>query len=486
MSFNLYQTENESGEGLSGLSDSNRDLRSPVMARLRRGALVSFTRAVILLVLDIGLVLAAWEIAISLGKTTSSQAFHQDSLIPLILIVNFSIFTSSGLYRAGHRRKDYVGIVKAISLSSILLLSIAYLYNNSEAILRPILLLFWLLSIIFVCVGRFVFDFATEAVRRRGQICYPVFLISYESERQRNANLISQENRYRLIGYGDATCLDLENRKETFAKLQKLGISEVFVSWQTIKDRLHLCWHFQNVGITLRILPTETELLFAKSEIFVIGGVPSLTVPTPAIIGSDYWLKRLFDWSFAIFLLLIFSPIYLLIAILIRIDSPGPIFFRQTRIGLHGRQFKVWKFRTMVVNAAELQKNLEALNQNKDGVLFKIKDDPRITRLGRFLRRYSLDELPQVFNVLLGEMSFVGPRPLPIRDVEKFQDSHFIRQEVLPGITGLWQVSGRSDIDNFDDVVRLDASYIETWSIWMDISIILRTVLVIFQKKGAY
>ena len=140
----------------------------------------------------------------------------------------------------------------------------------------------------------------------------------------------------------------------------------------------------------------------------------------------------------------------------------------------------------MVANADKLQAKLEANNEIKDGVLFKMKDDPRITRVGRILRRYSLDELPQLFNILLGEMSLVGPRPLPTRDVERFTNRHFIRQEVLPGITGLWQVSGRSTIDNFEDVVNLDMAYITNWSLWLDLKIILKTVKVVLTKDGAY
>jgi lipopolysaccharide/colanic/teichoic acid biosynthesis glycosyltransferase len=140
----------------------------------------------------------------------------------------------------------------------------------------------------------------------------------------------------------------------------------------------------------------------------------------------------------------------------------------------------------MYINADQLQKELEARNEMQDGVLFKMKDDPRITKVGKFLRRSSLDELPQLFNVLLGEMSLVGPRPLPLRDVQKFSEHHFIRQEVLPGITGLWQVSGRSNITSFEEVVRLDTFYIENWSIWLDMQILVRTALVLLQKKGAY
>ena len=129
---------------------------------------------------------------------------------------------------------------------------------------------------------------------------------------------------------------------------------------------------------------------------------------------------------------------------------------------------------------------MEAQNQNKDGVLFKFKDDPRITRFGHFIRQYSLDELPQIFNVLMGEMSFVGPRPLPVRDVEKFKQRYFIRQDVLPGITGMWQISGRSDIDNFDDVLKLDLYYIQNWSIWLDVKILCKTFAAVLQKSGAY
>jgi exopolysaccharide biosynthesis polyprenyl glycosylphosphotransferase len=197
-------------------------------------------------------------------------------------------------------------------------------------------------------------------------------------------------------------------------------------------------------------------------------------------------LKRIFDLCFSAILIFLLSPLYLLIAILIKLDSPGPAFFRQKRIGLNSKEFEIWKFRTMVVNAEKLQKDLEAKNEVKDGVLFKVKDDPRITKIGKFLRAYSLDELPQIFNVLVGEMSLVGPRPLPVRDVEKFKTNHFIRQDVLPGITGLWQVSGRSNIDNFEDAVKLDLDYIQNWSISLDFQILLQTVKVVLQKTGAY
>jgi exopolysaccharide biosynthesis polyprenyl glycosylphosphotransferase len=200
----------------------------------------------------------------------------------------------------------------------------------------------------------------------------------------------------------------------------------------------------------------------------------------------DFWVKRGLDFCAATVFLILAAPLYLLIGLVIKLDSPGPVFFKQTRIGLRNHPFLVWKFRTMVANASELQGNLEGLNETKDGVLFKIKHDPRITRIGKFLRCYSLDELPQIFNVLLGEMSLVGPRPLPVRDIAKLDEDYLIRHEVLPGITGLWQVSGRSDIDNFEDVFSLDMAYIKDWSLWLDLRIILQTIKAVIRRSGAY
>ena len=153
---------------------------------------------------------------------------------------------------------------------------------------------------------------------------------------------------------------------------------------------------------------------------------------------------------------------------------------------MHGKAFQMWKFRTMIPDAATIQDKLEAQNQTTDGIMFKIKQDPRITPIGHFLRRTSLDELPQLFNVLLGQMSLVGPRPLPIRDVQRFESWHHIRHQVLPGITGLWQISGRSEIESFDDAARLDLYYIDNWSLNLDLDISIETVRIVLFRKGAY
>jgi lipopolysaccharide/colanic/teichoic acid biosynthesis glycosyltransferase len=173
-----------------------------------------------------------------------------------------------------------------------------------------------------------------------------------------------------------------------------------------------------------------------------------------------------------------------LIAAAIKLTSRGPVFYRDRRVGLGEREFGMLKFRTMVADAARLQRELERANE-AGGALFKIRDDPRVTAVGRLLRRYSIDEIPQVLNVIWGEMSLVGPRPLPVRDYTLLQDWHRRRYRVLPGMTGLWQISGRSSL-TFDDLVRLDFYYLENWSIWLDITILAKTIPAVVSRRGAY
>ncbi|MGF1511595.1 MAG: sugar transferase [Myxococcota bacterium] len=196
-------------------------------------------------------------------------------------------------------------------------------------------------------------------------------------------------------------------------------------------------------------------------------------------------LKRYLDITGSATALLIFSPVFAGTALLIKIEDGGPIFFRQKRVGKGGRMFDMFKFRSMVVNAEALKKELEELNQHQEGVTFKMKDDPRITRVGRVIRKFSIDEFPQFFNVLLGDMSLVGPRPAVLREVEKYRAVHLRRLMVKPGITCLWQVGGRSEID-FEGQVRLDLEYIASESLLTDIKLLLKTVPAVLKGEGAY
>ena len=200
---------------------------------------------------------------------------------------------------------------------------------------------------------------------------------------------------------------------------------------------------------------------------------------------NGYTIKRTLDFVAATLLLFLLSPIFLIVAIAIKLDSPGEIFFRQTRIGLCDRHFQIWKFRTMHVNSEALQQQLEIKNEVEGGIIFKIKDDPRVTKVGKIIRTYSLDELPQLFNVLLGDMSLIGPRPLTIRDVNKMDTALKIRHKLLPGISGLAQVNGRSGCSS-QQFFDWDIQYTEKWSLWLDLKIFLKTIPAVIKKTGAY
>ncbi len=466
------------------------DLRAPISPKLRRGTYSSWLRVATLVVGDLSLLSLAWIIAGTYGTALSSFWAENNPLSLLIVLgIELGLIATQGLYQAGEKRCDYFSLSKTVVFAHILLLTIAFLFDPEQPFIsRSTYLLSCLLSMFFVCAGRFSIDLLLKQIRKRGALQNHTVLICPPEDTEQAYKLLERENCFktRIV---DASSLTLEksNVNILIEACQYLGVSEVFVcSWSSIKDRMFLYWSLRNAGITLRILSLDFEAFYRKSNISMLGGVPTIRFSPPLITGLDFWVKRGFDFVVSGLLIILLAPLLLGIAIMIKLDSEGPFFYKQERIGLHGHRFKVLKFRTMVINADKLQKELEAQNEMKDGVLFKMKDDPRITKIGKFLRRSSLDELPQLFNILFGEMSLVGPRPLPMRDVEKFSEHHFIRHEVLPGITGLWQVSGRSNITNFEEVIRLDTFYIENWSFGLDLQILMRTALVLLQKKGAY
>jgi exopolysaccharide biosynthesis polyprenyl glycosylphosphotransferase len=237
-------------------------------------------------------------------------------------------------------------------------------------------------------------------------------------------------------------------------------------------------------GIKVRLAPDTTDLLVQRGEYVPGQGAPLFELRPPVLTGWDWVVKRGFDLVVSGLVVMIGLPLWALIALAIKLDSRGSVFFVDRRIGVGEQDFGMLKFRTMVADAPALQADLEPENE-AEGALFKIRDDPRVTRVGRFLRRFSLDEIPQVVNVFKGEMSLVGPRPLPLRDYRLLDDWHRRRYGVLPGMTGLWQISGRSGL-SFDELVRLDFTYIENWSIWLDISIIAKTIPAVVSRRGAF
>ena len=420
------------------------------------------------------------------GDTPSQPGF----LLP-ILLITLNIIAAAGLYGNRKNRRQYFRLIKSLIFAQVILLFLAFFYEPGSVVFsRSTFLLAWLFNLIFVPTGRLISEAFITNIRRGGSLSHKIFLVGTH-QHTLVAKIVLKLNRnkeYKILGEVDLSTRENYHRwPEILEEISKQEVGEIFVcSWESIPKQMEFCWSVKTAGIHLRILPIGLNIPTQVPSIEMIGGIPTIHLSPPAIVGVDYWIKRSFDLVFSGLFLLLAFPILLLIAVLIKLDSPGPIFYQQARMGLKGRHFKVWKFRTMVINADQLLKELEGKNETKDGVLFKIKDDPRITRVGKFLRRYSLDELPQLINVVRGNMSLVGPRPLPLRDIEYFKSHHFTRQNVLPGITGLWQVSGRSNILDFENAFRLDMTYINNWSLAMDFQILLKTIKVVFARDGAY
>lgn len=245
-----------------------------------------------------------------------------------------------------------------------------------------------------------------------------------------------------------------------------------------------LTWQLEGTGVELMISPNVLDVSSARLHLNDLSGMPMLHLREPQYAGADRFLKRAFDFVGAATILLILAPVLLVTALAIKLDSRGPVFYRQERVGRHRATFRMTKFRSMAVDAEQLLEGLWSLNES-DAVLFKMRHDPRVTRVGRFIRRYSLDELPQLLDVLRGEMSLVGPRPALAAEVEQYSVQMGRRMYVRPGMTGLWQVSGRSDL-SFDEAERLDLAYVDNWSITGDLMIMLRTVRAVTRGQGAY
>jgi exopolysaccharide biosynthesis polyprenyl glycosylphosphotransferase len=271
------------------------------------------------------------------------------------------------------------------------------------------------------------------------------------------------------------------------AVLTQMDVQEVVVAGSLSPDRLHTVIQscFER-GVALYVVPSLLEASRCRAEPFRVGKHVFLRLHPARTQMPELLIKRILDVAAASLMLCLLAPLILVIAIAIRLDSQGPVFFRQQRIGLGGRRFVMWKFRSMVADSERRRADLGSFSQYPDRRLFKMVNDPRITRVGRWLRRSSMDELPQLFNVLRGDMSLVGPRPPVPHEVVAYKPHHFERLSVVPGMTGPWQVGGRNLITDFEKVVQMEREYIRSWSLKVDARILLRTVRVVVTGEGAY
>jgi exopolysaccharide biosynthesis polyprenyl glycosylphosphotransferase len=237
--------------------------------------------------------------------------------------------------------------------------------------------------------------------------------------------------------------------------------------------------------IPVSIVPRYYDVTPPHSEISELDGMPVVDLKSAELSRGSRSIKRLLDFTVATVTAVLLSPVFLAAAVAIRFDSRGPVFFRQDRLGAGGVPFRIWKFRTMVDGAEALRKGMGHLNEMEDaGPLFKMKSDPRVTGVGRFLRKTSIDELPQLFNVIVGEMSLVGPRPFAVPEAIQIDGWRQRRSDLKPGITGVWQVRGRNDIP-FDEMVQFDYMYVANWSVWWDVRLLLQTIPVVLSRRGA-
>ena len=413
--------------------------------------------------------------------------------LPFLVLVTVLVFWRGGLYAPRERRAGAGRVVSSLLLVTVITLAFAVGTGYQHTTFGLYATAF-VLAVVVVGGLRAAYEVVTRDVWRLAGVRRRAILLG-SGERlvdlRRALGLgrggIDYEFLGAVVSDGGAVGMPVLGTLQDLPDvLARLHPDELIVSGVGHGDEafLDLVEQAHRSGVKVRIAPTTTELLTQRLEYVAGQGVPLFELRPPVFAGLDWTIKRGFDIVVSALLIALAAPAWVLAALLIKLDSPGPVFYRDQRVGLGERKFGMFKFRSMYVGAGDRQAALEASNE-ASGPLFKIKDDPRVTRVGRFMRRYSLDELPQVLNVLRGEMSLVGPRPLPLRDYVQLEDWHRKRYLVLPGMTGLWQVSGRIEL-TFDDLVRLDFYYLENWSIWLDISILAKTLPAVLARRGAY
>jgi exopolysaccharide biosynthesis polyprenyl glycosylphosphotransferase len=424
------------------------------------------------------------------------------ALFCLLLLVWHTIFYSFDLYkskRLTNRRRELSDVLKAVSLGTLVLYVSGSLFHI-QMITNVFIVVFWITAGACAVLSRIILKLLLESIRLHERNLRRVLIVGTNSRAIDFCNRLQRnpELGYRVLGFADMEwtgtqtlraqggkiVCNLENISEY---LRQSIVDEVVITLpiRSFHSSASAIARFcEELGIMVRLPAGIFDLKLARTTVEEYEGESVISMYTGTAERGALFAKRALDFTAAFLFLAAISPLLLIVALVIKYTSPGPIFFRQMRVGLNKRLFSMWKFRTMVPDAEAKLAVLE--NQNEaEGPVFKIKNDPRITPVGKFLRKTSIDELPQLINVLLGDMSLVGPRPLPVRDYEGFdQDWQRRRFSVPPGITCLWQVNGRSEI-GFDRWMELDMQYIDEWTFWLDLKILVRTIPAVLKGSGA-
>ncbi len=467
------------------------------------------------------LVVVAWAAVgthtVHFGSASTRVSRHPESLLYILLTVAIGLLWVLALQVGGTREASVIGHggdeYKRIVRASVVLFGLiaisSYVFDLNLP--RAYVLVMMPAGLVALVAGRFIWRRWLHGKRASGQFQSKVLVVGSRAtahelmESLRRAPLagyrvvgacVRPASGRELPGSDEGPSIDgvpvLGDLTNVAAVARRIGADVVAVT-ATGAYGPHLVrklgWELESTTIDLVLAPALTNIAGPRIHTAPVAGLPLLHVDRPTYRGANRILKKTFDVAGAMFLLLLFSPVLLSLAVAIKLSDRGPVFFRQERVGLNGRTFKMIKFRSMVTNAeallAELRESQRDSQDAGNDVLFKLRDDPRVTRIGKILRRFSLDELPQLFNVVFGEMSLVGPRPPLAVEVDLYGDDARLRLLVKPGMTGLWQVSGRSNL-TWEDTVRLDVYYVENWSITSDLVILWKTAKAVVASSGAY
>ena len=411
---------------------------------------------------------------------------------PLFVV---AVFTAFHLYDTHHftPAEEFRRIILAVSVGLSGLVTLSFWFQGSYS--RLWIGLSWALSLLTTLFFRRVWHWRIGHLRAAGRLTFRTLIVGTNREATHLEGVMRRTSMgYEPIGFVSTAQRDLSQNGHSVVVsigdlreiIRETGAECVFVAASDLEvDEMgHVAKVVRLEGVEVRVTATLPEVLSSRLSVQPIGGFMALSLRPARLTGPQAIAKRGFDLALASVGVLATLPLWIVIAAMVKFTSPGPVFFRQRRVGHRGRPFTILKFRTMRVGADEMLQELRALNE-ADGPLFKLRDDPRVTRVGRWLRRWSLDELPQILNVIRGDMSLVGPRPPLPEEVREYEEWQFDRLEVPPGITGLWQISGRSDL-SFEEYVRLDLFYIENWSLAYDFFIVAKTIPTLLSTRGAY
>jgi exopolysaccharide biosynthesis polyprenyl glycosylphosphotransferase len=464
----------------------------------------------LLKVFNLGLMITAFGLATVLQARQTGGVSLSDFLSMRVRLINFvtfsvilvawhGIFSLCGQYqsqRMASRRSMFIAAVKATTAASLALTLIVTVLRISMITPR-FLVIFWFCASILVAGARVTIRRCLEIARVHGHNLRFILVLgtnrrAIEFARRLHA---TPELGYRVLGFVDdgwhkhadpqyPLCCSFDGLSEYLRRNVVDEVANYLPLRSFYEHSSNIAKLCEQHGIFMRFGPELFDLKIARARAEEFDGDAHITACSFPLDGWPTLVKRSLDVAVSFLLLAVLTPILIAVGLIVKLTSPGPILFRQERIGRNKRRFFIYKFRTMVANAEQMLPALEVLNEAQ-GPVFKIKNDPRMTPLGRLLRRTSLDELPQLFNVLRGDMSLVGPRPLPVRDYEGFsEDSQRRRFSVRPGITCLWQVNGRSNI-GFEQWMKLDLQYLDEWSLWLDMKILAQTIPAVMKGSGA-